>query len=26
MIDDVTLQQILQKVLPEKRDIKIKRM
>jgi len=26
MIDDATLQQILQKVLPEKRDIKIKRM
>lgn len=26
MIDDITLQQILQKVLPEKRDIKIKRM
>ena len=26
MIDDNTLQQILQKVLPEKRDIKIKRM
>ncbi|MFH0815847.1 MAG: DNA-binding protein [Methanobacteriota archaeon] len=26
MIDDSTLQQILQKVLPERRDIKIKRM
>ena len=26
MIDDVTLQQILQKVLPERRDIKIKRI
>jgi programmed cell death protein 5 len=26
MIDDRTLQQILQKVLPEKRDIKIKRI
>jgi programmed cell death protein 5 len=26
MIDDVTLQQILQKILPERRDIKIKRI